>query len=601
MTTVSSHVYSAVLLGTPNRPLSLKGGTITLDTATAPHVQGQLRVANPGSFVLVPAGGGKAAEPVWTPDLVTFNAMDPRTGARVRITADGEFPSFSQHREFNLALRSRDYTDTDGELSVTVASDEALLADWAPVADDLGAFSRQTSLRSICNYVIGKAIPGAALAASPTHDRDMTVYTDAVNMLKDTRTTAVAGGGFAAHNCTIDFNDTSWSTSFDGDSFLLHTPTQADSAMTMDGDVGGMRHGMQAGRTYTFSATGNVKVVLSGQTGGAEPDGNGGTKARARALVVHVLRAGGVGGYMLFHSDPVPNVVNTPTRVSVTFTLPDDAEQAFLRFYHGGTVGSIRWDSFRLSEYDPRPGADNTNWFDGSTTDTAAYLYSWAGTSHLSNSIRAALIDRAPELLLWKAGQSALDFLAPLVQYAGLRLVCDENRVWTLRSASHQAPGVLSIRTTVNMLRSSDLIDRDDGEWFNAAVAVYTWTDAQTGLQRTATDSYSLPGYTRVRRFEFETPYPGPGFAQYAVERAQGRGRRVTASTVSDYSAQPEQPVVVYLPNAAPIQVGAVSRLTYDLDTREMEVQTRTTDTPVGAIDLLAGSIDSLASTIDAL
>lgn len=74
----------------------------------------------------------------------------------------------------------------------------------------------------------------------------------------------------------------------------------------------------------------------------------------------------------------------------------------------------------------------------------------------------------------------------------------------------------------------------------------------------------------------------------------------MTATTVSDWKAEAEQAITVYL-DGAPIQIGATQSVTFDLDTDRMTVTTRTTDTPLGAIDLLTGTIDSLVGTIDSL
>lgn len=195
--------------------------------------------------------------------------------------------------------------------------------------------------------------------------------------------------------------------------------------------------------------------------------------------------------------------------------------------------------------------------------------------------------DAADDALVWRAGTSALDFLHPLVQAVGMRLVCDERRVWTLRTETYAGHGaVISIAYGIDMVDGGDTIDRDNALWFDAQVTRYRWTDA-AGAQQEAVDSYALQTpYTRVNLVAINAPYPGPGRSAYAVRRAQQRGREVTATKVSDWTVAAEQPVIVYLPDT-PVQVGSVQRVRFDLDRDEMTIDARTVDTPDTAWILL--------------
>jgi hypothetical protein len=84
------------------------------------------------------------------------------------------------------------------------------------------------------------------------------------------------------------------------------------------------------------------------------------------------------------------------------------------------------------------------------------------------------------------------------------------------------------------------------------------------------------------------------------VRRAQGRGRELSVRAVSDWRAVPEQ-LCTFEMEGSPAQVGAVSRVDFDLSTDEMTLASRTIEVPDGAIDLLTGTIDALAGTIDGL
>ena len=571
--TVSKHVYSAVLIGTPDLPLSVRGGTITLDAGVAPHVTATLEIAVPGHW---------AAGPTWTPDPSTLAALDPRLTPRIRIDVAATFETNTQTRSFNLGLRERTVNHADGIISITLTSDEALLGDYAPLAADLGAFAHQGSLRAVVDYVLGEAIPGAALEATPGDDADVTSRADAENLIRNPRVAAATTDWYAT-----------WTTGGLSTSRLT-SGGPADSptyyAMGATSNTTGAFHYIDQG---AVSVTGGQDYVLS-------------VAVRSEAGVTVQVDA------VLFDSSNTVIGYSTPSAVAgahpawgrgvTRFTTPQTAAKIRPRVSVVGTFPSGKFidiTGWRLS----RDTGDPTDeaFFDGDTPGSAAYAYGWSDAAHASTSTRQKLTDApTPDALTWAAGVSALDFLRPLVQVSGFRLVCDELRNWTLRAEEYSAPGALEVRYGVNLTAGADSISRDSGVWFDAAVTRYTWTDAQ-GVQRVRTDMYALnTPHTLLRTFDKETPYPGAGFSEYAVRRAQGRGREVTASAVSDWSAAAEQAVSVVLQDA-PTQVGSAQSVTFDLSADEMTVTTRTTDTPVGAIDLLSGTIDALPGSVDSL
>lgn len=188
-------------------------------------------------------------------------------------------------------------------------------------------------------------------------------------------------------------------------------------------------------------------------------------------------------------------------------------------------------------------------------------------------------VEAAEEAKIWKAGDSAEEFLRPIVQASGLRLVCDEQRRWTLRDEEYAAPGMLNVRHGINLMDGEDSIDRESGIWFDAAIARYRWRDI-AGDQQEAVDSYAeSSSYTRAQLFDFDTPYPGPGFAEYAVRRARGRGREVTFTIETDWNAQAEQTVFAVLDDM-PFQVGSTQSITFDIDAEQMAGTTMTLEAP---------------------
>lgn len=579
--TVSTFIYSAVLTGTPAVTLAVKGGSVSLDDASYPHVQAHIDVAVPGSWT---TSGGVTT---WAPNLASWMALDPRQTKRITVSAN--FGSGT--RTFNLGLRDRRVNQANATISLTLASDEALVGDYAPYVDDAGAFAFQSSLRGVINYVLGKSIPGASLAASPAHNADFTTYSDAENLIPDPRITGT-GAIYSASGATMIF-DSVQPGPIDGvphNGRHLHTPTTTDAYLSVSDSGSLTPFGMQAGKTYVFSANGSVRSTMGGSV-----------HARARRLVAF-FKLGSV--YTEIASSAVPTTVQTGggtgTRVSVEITIPEFAEEVILRAYHGHASGSITWSQFRLTEKNENPGIDDAAYFWGGKPDTAAYDYSWSADADNSVSRRRALIDRSPDLLWWKAGVDGMDFLTPIFQAAGLRLVNDEARVWTLRNESYAATGALTVRYGVNLIDGDDFISRDSGLWFDAAVVRYEWTD-QAGNRQERIDSFKLnTPYSRLQLIERLSPYPGPGFAEYVVRRAQGRGRELSLTTVADWTARAEQSVTAVL-EGAPTQVGRTSRVDFNLSNDEMTITTRTVDTPLGAIDLLTGTINSLTGTINNL
>jgi hypothetical protein len=85
-------------------------------------------------------------------------------------------------RVFDLGLRSRTVDHQSKTVTVDLASDEALLMDYATLTEDGGARAHQASLRAVCNYVLGKI--GASLAPGGP-DADVTAYWSLANLFPD--------------------------------------------------------------------------------------------------------------------------------------------------------------------------------------------------------------------------------------------------------------------------------------------------------------------------------------------------------------------------------------------------------------------------------
>lgn len=532
--------------------LSVKGGSVSLDARRRPHVQGDLTIALPPLWVLA--------------------KLDPRMSPVPRIVVDvtARFPWGVQARTFDLTLRDRAVNVREGTVSLVLASDESLLADTSPLADDPAPLNYQGSLRALVGYVLGTVLPGAVLEAGS--DVPVPALADSSNLIRNPRAgtgitdwrAAWSSGGLTQLRQAT--GGPSWAPTYVAHLSAASVVTNNAEIFIDEGAVS-----ITTGKQYILS------VGMSGAAG--------------RQLILDAVCFDSTGNITGF----IPAITATmlaggawQRAATAPFEAYPNTARIRVRVRAAQLAGSeyVNVTGWRLTEATGDPTADGL-YYDGDTADTAQYDYSWQQNAHASISNRKVKVDAAtPAALICKAGQDWMSFLAPLVQAAGRRLICDEQRVWTLRTDDYDPGGALEVRHAVNLVDGSDKISRDDDDWYDAAVAVYRWTDA-SGTPRERTDAYALtPSYTRLRRFDFTTPYPGPGFAQYVVHRVQGRGREVTVRSVSDWSVRAEQGITAVL-EGAPTQTGSVDVVTFSFDTDEMTITSRTIDTLPGAWLLL--------------
>ena len=168
---------------------------------------------------------------------------------------------------------------------------------------------------------------------------------------------------WAVYNASITSSN-SWSLS--GTNSALITPTAAsnDSFTAVGGDTGALRQGMEAGKTYTVSAT----IYLPAPQAGS-------VSSYARRIVVFTKV--GTAAYAATVSAIAPNATGA-TRLSHTFTLPAGATEAFIRLYNGASLnnGVVSWDSVMLTE-----GTNQDNYADGNSSN-----WVWNGTANNSTS-----------------------------------------------------------------------------------------------------------------------------------------------------------------------------------------------------------------------
>ena len=540
--TGSTHLYEAFVQGTPDvaLPLSEDAGTITFDSTTAPYVQASLRL-------------GKI-------DSATLELLDTRQSPipRVTITADATYPGDTQARTFDLNVRGWERDQATGEPMLRVASDEAILEDVRALVDDNGAFTYQSSLRGVVNYVLGSCIPGAALEATPTDDADVTTYSDSVNIVAngaaivDTSGWSLVGSGSLARQ-----TGATWAAN------------SSDTAFRIYGSGSGTGGYIQLAYYDAASLFGGKKFMFRARQKNSAGVNVGVAGASAGDMKVLWSLDDGTGS---FYSDDSmgDRSANGQKDHRLNVNFPENTKTVLIRLYHGFTsADSVFWSDVRASERSLDPTDDE--YFDGNTSNTATYEYIWQELNGLSYTTRTAMVDRTPDSLLWEAGRTALEFLRPIVQAAGLRLVCNELREWTLRNADYEAAGSTAIEYggtgLLRLYAGTEAISREDDVWCDACVVRY---------KGGRVDWYALTDPpSRVRYIDrTNDPWPGIGFAQHVVTRANNQSRDVTATVVANWDTTADQPVTFEL-FESPSLAGKIERVEFNLSSDEMTVGAR--------------------------
>lgn len=450
-------------------------------------------------------------------DIGDVEAIDPRDGQRVLIEAQ---IAGAPARMFDLGLRGSRVNHADKTIDIVGATDEAMLADYAPLADDLAPLALRGSLRSVINYVLNKVIPGAALEATPSNDARVTMLD--VDNLVDNPMVAVDATDWGAHTAGAAGSGARVvGTAPDGNTFFRVTFTASPPEARVGAFYFIPQNSMKPGMHYAASAT-------------------------VRTSVARPVR---IGVEWRDEADSTISISYGPTATTVAnvwreLTFPNAIAPA-------GTQRAV------VTVYGDPAGA---LWPAGSRLD--------------ATSLRVG--PAASEPLNWRAGLDGWEFLLNLTAAKGLRLFCDELRDWRLVPTDYMVPGVVSV-TAATATEGDDSIDRDGDLWADGVVVRYRWQQ-DDGAVLEATDTAGLPG--KVELVEFERPYPGPGAAAFRLNRLKGQGRTQTATAFTDYRATPSMEARFSLPGTDD-QIGRLQSVTFDLASGMMEPQARgLTDVP---------------------
>ncbi len=216
-----------------------------------------------------------------------------------------------------------------------------------------------TTTNGTVSYYQSNTVTSPTLGACPGHGvNGVPAITNlAINPSAETNVT-----GYGANASTVT-RDTGWAQ--DGTASLRITPTSGvtnDSFVNLGGDLGAIRLGMIAGRTYTVSGTIRLAAAQTGTLGGS-----------ARKMTAWYTTAG--GSHVQASSAAAPNAAGS-TRVSVSMSIPSDAIAAWIRLYNGAFsgAGDVWWDSIMVTE-----GSTLPNYADGNSLN-------WAWSSTVNNS-----------------------------------------------------------------------------------------------------------------------------------------------------------------------------------------------------------------------
>lgn len=178
-----------------------------------------------------------------------------------------------------------------------------------------------------------------------------------------------------------------------------------------------------------------------------------------------------------------------------------------------------------------------------------------------------------PDAAIWEPGQTAWDYLQALIKNAGLRLYCDERRNWFLVDDDMTHAGLVELWSVGTITSTSETIDRNNDEWFDAVVIKYSYVDT-LGKTVVSYDTASVPNFKKVRLIEYQSAYPGPGAAQRILDRAIARGRQQDVTAVSNYAVQPSTACTIYITDFPKLE-NYVQAVTWNFPSDEMTVKTR--------------------------
>lgn len=167
-----------------------------------------------------------------------------------------------------------------------------------------------------------------------------------------------------------------WAKSGTKSARLIPTSAATDSYTSVGGDLGGLRAGMEAGKTYTVLGAARLATPQTGTL-------------HSLARKITVWTKVGAADYVTAQSVAAPNIAGEH-EVRYTFTVPVGATEAFIRLYNGAAAGGgdVWWDNIALIE-----GNYTGPYFDGNTPNTSDTFYAWNGAPNASTTSTSSPAD----------------------------------------------------------------------------------------------------------------------------------------------------------------------------------------------------------------
>lgn len=452
-------------------------------------------------------------------------------------------------RTFDLGIRTARPNRAAGTVELDLASDEALLVDHAPLNDIyIGALttSETMDLRSLVEIVFFESI-GATLEAG-TENADVTPYFEVTNMLRNPAVVGSTVNWSAAGSCTIAYGSSGSS------GYVRVIPNSgATAGAVMAIDIAKLNVPAVPGHSYTFTV--EVRAETAGGSGS-----NG---------IQFYDRNGALISTSPIFDEPIGIATQTLT---ATAQAPSNAV-AVAPFFRFASNRVYRLDAGLL--YDSTDDTWFVPKFTGGDAPDGIYTYRFEGPSNDSASVRTPneFFERSADTMNWRAGVSGLEFLRGLLMTKGFRLVCDEQRKWTLRKASFRNAGTQTWTYGQNLISLDEVISRDDDTWYEGAVYTSVFPNRPRRV-----DSYGLTlNPSKVLQLTTPLPFTGVGRAANVVERAQGMGRRITVTGIPTWTELTDQPLTVTLDDGTTL-TGIAASVRFNLDDDTVTVTTRETE-----------------------
>lgn len=168
-------------------------------------------------------------------------------------------------------------------------------------------------------------------------------------------------------------------------------------------------------------------------------------------------------------------------------------------------------------------------------------------------------------------GRTYWDYLSALL--GSLKVYCNRGGIWKLVDPDLETSSVtLNLHKDSNLITASQVVDRDAGDWYTAAII--TWRDTTVSPAVDTLDVYQS-AYTPIKVYTetIDKPYPGYSLAKSRMLAAVRRSRVIQVTAVADITAEPDARAIITTPDATlDTQVTAV---TFRLPADQMDITAR--------------------------